>query len=232
MATLGRRIASALGDVVAFIFEPWRLPLRIRAAVYFPVAVVAWVVCSLILSGIAPRIAFLVAVVVTRTAEVAWLRRQHQDGSAERRTKSGQPGARQPSAIWPNRLSQMPTLTAMSQSRGEGWCMPLSEALLCGLPVIAPASTAMAEYLDQSVAELIPVHATAAADAPTTHDSTPPDTSTPPAPPFCTTRRALPPPSQSEGPPEQRAGSPRDPGTDPTCAVSNRLNQRTPPTTD
>src|SRR5450631_200928 len=42
MATLGRRIASALGDAVAFIFEPWRLPRRIQAAVYLPAAVIAW----------------------------------------------------------------------------------------------------------------------------------------------------------------------------------------------
>jgi glycosyltransferase involved in cell wall biosynthesis len=40
-------------------------------------------------------------------------------------------------------------------SRGEGWCMPLTEALLCEVPVIAPRSTGMAEYLDDSIAELI-----------------------------------------------------------------------------
>jgi glycosyltransferase involved in cell wall biosynthesis len=43
-------------------------------------------------------------------------------------------------------------------SRGEGWCMPLSEALLCGVPVIAPRSTGMVEYLDERVAELLPTH--------------------------------------------------------------------------
>lgn len=32
-------------------------------------------------------------------------------------------------------------------SRGEGWCMPLHEGLLCGKPVIAPDSTAMGEAL-------------------------------------------------------------------------------------
>jgi glycosyltransferase involved in cell wall biosynthesis len=32
-------------------------------------------------------------------------------------------------------------------SRGEGWCMPLYEGLLCQKPIIAPASTAMDEYL-------------------------------------------------------------------------------------
>jgi hypothetical protein len=53
------------------IFEPWQLPRRVQAAVYLPVAVVAWVLCSLILLGITPLIAFLVAVVVTRTVEVA-----------------------------------------------------------------------------------------------------------------------------------------------------------------
>jgi glycosyltransferase involved in cell wall biosynthesis len=40
-------------------------------------------------------------------------------------------------------------------SRGEGWCMPLSEALLCEVPVIAPRSTGMLAYLDDSVAELL-----------------------------------------------------------------------------
>lgn len=32
-------------------------------------------------------------------------------------------------------------------SRGEGWCMPLWEALSSGLPVVAPRSTAMGEFL-------------------------------------------------------------------------------------
>ena len=82
MATLGRRIASALGDAVAFIFEPWRLPRRIQAAVYLPAAVIAWLVCRSMLSGTAPLVAFLAAVIATRTVEVAWLRRQHQDESA------------------------------------------------------------------------------------------------------------------------------------------------------
>ncbi len=35
----------------------------------------------------------------------------------------------------------------VSFSRGEGWCMPLHEGLLCGKPVIAPDSTAMGEAL-------------------------------------------------------------------------------------
>jgi glycosyltransferase involved in cell wall biosynthesis len=43
-------------------------------------------------------------------------------------------------------------------SRGEGWCMPLAEALLCEVPVIAPGSTGMAEYLDDTVAEILPTH--------------------------------------------------------------------------
>ncbi len=50
-------------------------------------------------------------------------------------------------------------------SRGEGWCMPLSEALLCEVPVIAPHSTGMAEYLDDSVAELLPTRELPAAQA-------------------------------------------------------------------
>lgn len=41
-------------------------------------------------------------------------------------------------------------------SRGEGWCMPTAEALLCEKPVIAPASTGFLEYLDTSVARLVP----------------------------------------------------------------------------
>ncbi|WP_193182378.1 glycosyltransferase family 4 protein [Nisaea sediminum] len=38
----------------------------------------------------------------------------------------------------------------VSLSRGEGWCMPLHEGLLCGKPVVAPASTAMAESLPRT----------------------------------------------------------------------------------
>ncbi|WP_371061280.1 glycosyltransferase family 4 protein [Rhodosalinus sp. 5P4] len=40
-------------------------------------------------------------------------------------------------------------------SRGEGWCMPLWEALHSGLPTVAPASTAMAEYLPRWGTEFI-----------------------------------------------------------------------------
>ncbi len=35
----------------------------------------------------------------------------------------------------------------VSFSRGEGWCMPLHEALLCEKPIIAPNSTSMGECL-------------------------------------------------------------------------------------
>ena len=42
-------------------------------------------------------------------------------------------------------------------SRGEGWCMPLHEALLCGKPVICPASTAMGECLPDRGVIKVPV---------------------------------------------------------------------------
>ena len=42
-------------------------------------------------------------------------------------------------------------------SRGEGWCMPVTEALLCEVPVIAPDSTAMSDYLDEDIAFLVRV---------------------------------------------------------------------------
>jgi glycosyltransferase involved in cell wall biosynthesis len=54
----------------------------------------------------------------------------------------------------------------VTMSRGEGWCMPLTEALLSGRPVIAPRSTAMAEYLDDSGAELVQTTELAASEAP------------------------------------------------------------------
>lgn len=41
-------------------------------------------------------------------------------------------------------------------TRGEGWCMPLYEALLCGVPVMAPDSTAMSEWLPRLGANLVP----------------------------------------------------------------------------
>lgn len=52
----------------------------------------------------------------------------------------------------------------ITMSRGEGWCMPLTEALLCEKPVIAPSSTAMGEYLDENIAYLVPTRELAAAD--------------------------------------------------------------------
>jgi glycosyltransferase involved in cell wall biosynthesis len=66
---------------------------------------------------------------------------------------------------WMNRLYNQSDCV-ITMSRGEGWCMPLTEALLCGVPVIAPRSTAMAEYLDDSVAELVDTHELPATDAP------------------------------------------------------------------
>lgn len=53
-----------------------------------------------------------------------------------------------------NRCDALVTL-----SRGEGWCMPACEALLCGKPVIVPASSGPLEYLDETVAEMVPVEA-------------------------------------------------------------------------
>lgn len=41
-------------------------------------------------------------------------------------------------------------------SRGEGWCMPITEGLLCGKPVIAPDSSAPGEYLSDDAAHLVP----------------------------------------------------------------------------
>jgi glycosyltransferase involved in cell wall biosynthesis len=55
----------------------------------------------------------------------------------------------------------------LTLSRGEGWCMPLTEALLCEVPVIAPCSTGMAEYLDDSVAEMVSTRELPAGQAPT-----------------------------------------------------------------
>lgn len=47
---------------------------------------------------------------------------------------------------WMNRyINRVDCVVTMS--RGEGWCMPLHEALLCGKPVICPDSTAMGEAL-------------------------------------------------------------------------------------
>lgn len=50
------------------------------------------------------------------------------------------------SPSWMNRIYNRHDVV-ISFSRGEGWCMPLHEGLLCGKPVIAPNSTAMGEAL-------------------------------------------------------------------------------------
>jgi glycosyltransferase involved in cell wall biosynthesis len=50
-------------------------------------------------------------------------------------------------------------------SRGEGWCLPLAEALLCETPVVAPRSTGMVEYLDDSIAELVATRELPASEA-------------------------------------------------------------------
>lgn len=42
-------------------------------------------------------------------------------------------------------------------SRGEGWCMPFYEALLCGKPAIAPASTAMFEAIPSEFVRFVSV---------------------------------------------------------------------------
>jgi glycosyltransferase involved in cell wall biosynthesis len=42
-------------------------------------------------------------------------------------------------------------------SRGEGWCMPFHEALLCGKPAIAPLSTAMGESIPDDIAKFVSV---------------------------------------------------------------------------
>jgi glycosyltransferase involved in cell wall biosynthesis len=64
---------------------------------------------------------------------------------------------------WMNRLYNRSDCV-ITLSRGEGWCMPLTEALLCGVPVIAPRSTAMGEYLNDSIAELVDTTELPAAD--------------------------------------------------------------------
>ncbi len=52
-----------------------------------------------------------------------------------------------------NRADVFVTLT-----RGEGWGLPITEAMLCGLPVIAPLSTAMLDYLNEEVAFCLPTY--------------------------------------------------------------------------
>ncbi|KAF1053049.1 MAG: hypothetical protein GAK43_01620 [Stenotrophomonas maltophilia] len=53
------------------------------------------------------------------------------------------------------RLHQV-TSFYVNASRCEGLCLPLMEFLCCGKPVIAPAHTAMADYIDDSLALVIP----------------------------------------------------------------------------
>ncbi len=60
------------------------------------------------------------------------------------------------SAPWINRIINRCDCV-VTLSRGEGWCMPLYEGLLCGKPVIAPNSTAMGEFLPSSGVRLIGV---------------------------------------------------------------------------
>lgn len=50
------------------------------------------------------------------------------------------------SPAWMNRIYNQNDVV-ITLSRGEGWCMPIHEALLCEKPVIAPNSTAMGEAL-------------------------------------------------------------------------------------
>ena len=58
------------------------------------------------------------------------------------------------SPSWMNRVFNRAD-AVFTLSRGEGWCMPLYEALLCHKPVIAPDSTAMGEWLPQNGVRLI-----------------------------------------------------------------------------
>lgn len=44
----------------------------------------------------------------------------------------------------------------VSFTRGEGWGLPIAEAMHCGLPVIAPLSTSMLDYLNKEVAFCLP----------------------------------------------------------------------------
>jgi predicted SAM-dependent methyltransferase/glycosyltransferase involved in cell wall biosynthesis len=44
----------------------------------------------------------------------------------------------------------------VSLTRGEGWGLPIAEAMLCELPVIAPLSTSMLDYLNDEVAFCLP----------------------------------------------------------------------------
>jgi len=43
----------------------------------------------------------------------------------------------------------------VNTSHGEGQCLPLMEFMSCGVPAIAPATTALADYIDSEVAFVI-----------------------------------------------------------------------------
>jgi glycosyltransferase involved in cell wall biosynthesis len=80
-------------------------------------------------------------------------------------------GAAERSPEWMSRLYNRSDCV-ITLSRGEGWCLPLAEALLCETPVIAPRSTGMAEYLDDSIAELIDTRELPAERAPSVFGDT------------------------------------------------------------
>lgn len=61
------------------------------------------------------------------------------------------------SPAWMNRIYNQHDVV-LSFSRGEGWCMPLHEGLLCCKPVIAPQSTAMGEALPDFGVRKVKVH--------------------------------------------------------------------------
>ena len=46
----------------------------------------------------------------------------------------------------------------VNTSRAEGACLPLQQALACGRPAIAPAHTAMADYMDDRVGFVVASH--------------------------------------------------------------------------
>jgi hypothetical protein len=46
----------------------------------------------------------------------------------------------------------------VNTSRAEGACLPLQQALACGRPAIAPAHTAMADYMDDRVGFVVDSH--------------------------------------------------------------------------
>jgi glycosyltransferase involved in cell wall biosynthesis len=45
----------------------------------------------------------------------------------------------------------------ITMTRGEGWCLPVIESLLCETPVIAPRSSGMSEYLSDEMAEILEI---------------------------------------------------------------------------